>query len=397
MVSNPPSVRRRAVRVIAGSALCVTVGVLPLFLLAGLAVFVRKELGFSEAGLGLAVSAFFLASAVASTPGGALTERLGAAASLRIGTVGCALSSAGVALLAHDWVSLTVLLMLGGATNGLVQPSTNLVLFVGVPERYQALAFGLKHAAIPGAALLAGIAVPLLGSTVGWRWAYGAAAALAMGVLFVVPANDAKRKPGLRLLEGETALAPLLLLTAAAACGSYSANSMTTFLVEWSVFAGFTPNRAGLLLSAGGIAAIVSRMLIGWISGVRRHHHLAATAGLLVLGGGGYLCLAAARVAPGLLLLVGALLGFAAGWGWPGLFTFAIVRLNRHAPAVATGISQTGAFVGAVVGPVTFGAIVEGFGYPAAWAVNFAMACMAAVLMLVGRHMLVTRNRLRAA
>lgn len=38
----------------------------------------------------------------------------------------------------------------------------------------------------------------------------------------------------------------------------------------------------------------------------------------------------------------GALLGYLAGWSWPGLFHYAVVSQNPVSPAAATGRIQTG-------------------------------------------------------
>ena len=66
--------------------------------------------------------------------------------------------------------------------------------------------------------------------------------------------------------------------------------------------------------------------------------------------------------------MVGALVAFALGWGWPGLFNLAVVDRNREAPGSATGVSQTGIYVGAAAGPAAFGALAHTAGYGTAWA-----------------------------
>ncbi len=68
----------RAAWSVGPAAAMVTLGVLPAFLVAALAVFVRAELGFSEAALGLTIACTFGASALMSVPAGHLTQRIGA-------------------------------------------------------------------------------------------------------------------------------------------------------------------------------------------------------------------------------------------------------------------------------------------------------------------------------
>jgi MFS family permease len=93
------------------------------------------------------------------------------------------------------------------------------------------------------------------------------------------------------------------------------------------------------------------------------------------------------------LIFPGALLAFAAGWGWPGLFNFAVVKTNPGAPAAATGITQTGASGGAAVGPLVFGLVAETASYEVAWLVSGAFALSALTAILVGRRMLLRDRR----
>jgi MFS family permease len=106
---------------------------------------------------------------------------------------------------------------------------------------------------------------------------------------------------------------------------------------------------------------------------------------MLGVGTVGFVLLASGVVP---LLVIGVVLAFAAGWGWPGLFNFAVVKTNPRAPAAATGITQTGASGGAAVGPLVFGLVAEAASYEAAWLVSGAFALSALTAILVGRRML---------
>ena len=174
----------------ATGALTATVAVaLPVFLVGGLAVQISDELRFSPAGLGLAVSAYFGASALASLPAGALVERYGAA---RITRCGIALSAAAllaVAVAATALWSLIAILALGAGANAMGQLASNTSLSRHVPAGRQGLSFGVKQAAIPVCSLLAGLAVPAVALTIGWRWAFVLAAGLAAAAILLVPAD----------------------------------------------------------------------------------------------------------------------------------------------------------------------------------------------------------------
>ena len=75
-------------------------------------------------------------------------------------------------------------------------------------------------------------------------------------------------------------------------------------------------------------------------------------ANLLVAGVVGYWMLSVGSAA---LMVIGTLLAYSAGWTWPGLLHFAVVRDNRLAAASATGVVQTGLSLGAACGPLLFG------------------------------------------
>jgi len=53
--------------------------------------------------------------------------------------------------------------------------------------------------------------------------------------------------------------------------------------------------------------------------------------------------------------VLGAVVAYGVGWSWPGLVNFAVVRRYPRRPAAATGVTQTGTCVGAMLGPLGFG------------------------------------------
>ncbi len=169
-----------AVRAGAGATVTTIACVLPVFLVGGLAVQLGDELGFSPAGLGLAVSVYFGVSALASVPSGALVERYGPAPVARAGVLLSAGSMLAVAALARSYPLLVALLAVGATANALGQLASNAALAARVPTRRQGLSFGVKQAAIPVSTLLAGVAVPTVALTAGWRWAFVAAAGAAL-------------------------------------------------------------------------------------------------------------------------------------------------------------------------------------------------------------------------
>lgn len=369
-------------RAVAAATVSNVLAVLPVFLVAALSVPMRREFGHSEVGLGLAVSLFFGVSAFASIGGGWYAQRFGARASIAAGATGSALCLVGLGVLANDLRDLMILLALGGVANAISQPGANLVLAQVVPKRWQGVSFGLKQASVPIATLLAGLAIPVLALTVGWRWAFVAPVGLAVLLLSMwprgmVPGGDPLlRLPAHRLRH---LYGPLLVLTAAAAFGSAAANAMGAFFVESAVAKGTTEGAAGLWLSAGSVCGAGGRILWGWIADRRGGDHLRGV-GLLMAAGAAAMVGLAHASRPGLVALATAV-AFGAGWGWTGLLNFSVVQRHGPTPALAIGIVTTGVFLGGAIGPATFGLLVRHLGYSTAWTAAAAALLTAAGLV----------------
>jgi predicted MFS family arabinose efflux permease len=377
------------------AALTTTIAVsIPVFLLGGLAVQIGGELGFTPAGLGLAVSAYFGVSALASVPAGALVERYGAARISRAGILLSAASLIGVAVAANALWSLIAILALGAAANVMGQLSSNASLSRHVPTRRQGLSFGVKQAAIPVGTLLAGVAVPTVALTVGWRWAFVLAAVLAVAAIPLVPGEpDHERHSG--ETRAKQATGALLVIGAAAALAAGSASALSTFLVDSAVARGISPGPAGLTLTLGGVVCLAARIVGGWQADLRPGRQVGVIAALLAGGAAGLSLLAVAGTVP---LVIGVTLGFGLGWSWPGLLNFAVVRLHPQAPAAATSITQAGVYTGGCLGPLGLGTLAATTDYQTMWLVAAGAMLMAAALMLLGSRALrrgVTAGRLR--
>jgi MFS family permease len=369
----------------AGSALTTTIAVsVPVFLVGGLAVQIGDELKFSPAGLGLAVSAYFGATALASIPAGTLVERFGSTKVSRAGILLSAASLVGVALLARSLWSLIAILALGAGANAMGQLASNTTLSRHVPARRQGLSFGVKQAAIPIGTLTAGAAVPLVALTVGWRWAFAMAAVFAVAALWLVPAEASEPREK-KARRGGRATGALAILGVAGTLASGSANALGTFLVDSAVARGIEPGLAGLALTLGSLVCILARVGGGWQADFFPTRQVAVIAGMLAVGAVGLGLLA---VPSGLTLVVGVVLGFGLGWSWPGLMNFAVVRIYPQEPAAATSITQTGVYAGGCLGPLCLGQVAGHAGYPTMWTVAAVMMLGAAALMVVGSRML---------
>lgn len=380
-----PRAGRGHVRAVAAAALSTTVGTLPTMLLGGLAVLVREDLAISRTQLGAAVSVFFASSALWSMPAGRAAERFGAFRSTAAAAVFSGVSVVAIAALARSWLILVVCLAASGIGNAFAQIGSNLSLARHVPKRLQGLAFGIKQAAIPIGTLLGGLALPLVGLTVGWRWAFAGAGVLAVMAVFATPRDAPSPGTGRDRRRGDAALLGLVVVAVGAALGAGTANAFGTFLVESAVSDGIAAGTAGLMLAAGSAIGIAVRIWLGWSADRRQGGNLRIVTLLLACGAVGFALLAVGGVTA---LIAGTVLGFGAGWSWPGLLNLAVVRLNPGAPAMATSVTQTGVFAGGAAGPVTFGAVVDAAGYQVAWSSAAAALLVAAGAILLGRRIL---------
>jgi MFS family permease len=403
MSARPPG------RTLATTAAATIVCIFPPFLLGAMAVQVRADLAFSESGIGLAVGAFFLVASGLSAVMGRWAERVGGGRALRMAALWAAAAQLLIAVGARSLVLLTISLGIAGAANALAQPAANLVIARALPADRQGIGFAVKQSAIPFSTFLGGIAVPALALTFGWRWAFITAAALAVTSAAAVnggaAATAAKRHPdgdtvgdplvafpagagfgtGGSGSEGRLPMPVMAVLALGAGLGAAAAGTLGAFLVSAGVDAGLSEGTAGLALTLGSGLGILSRLCAGVLADRRSGGHLRWVAAMLALGSFGYLLFATGK--PG-LLLAGLPLAFGAGWAWPGLFNLAVVLANPASPGAATGITQTGTYAGAVLGPLLFGLVAEQLSFRRAWWLAALMSWLAAAAIWTGRGML---------
>jgi len=322
------------------------------------------------------VTVFFAAGAVGASPGGRLSERVGALRAIR----GCVVATAALllacALLAESLAVLLVLLAVAGLANSVCQPAINLFMADQVALDRQGIAFGIKQSAIPAAVLVSGLALPVLALPLGWRPTFAICAVGALAVAAVV----GRAAPSFAA-PPERARPPrpsrkLVITAVGAALASAGPNALGAYLVASAVDVGIAEGAAGVLSAAGSASSLLVRILAGHRADRRRDYGFSTMVALLVSGAAGFALLSVGEPAP---FVAGAFVAFALGWGWPGLFNLAVVDLHRESPGAATGISQTGIYVGAAAGPAAYGLLSSEIGYPGAWGVAGGMSLVAAL------------------
>ena len=363
---------------------------LPSFLTAALVVQIGIDTGLTLTGLGLVIGLFFGTAALVSPTAGRLSERVGWANGLRISTLLSAVALATIGWFGTSVPVIGVSLALAGIASALTQTAANLTIARCVVPRRHGWVLGIKHACVPAAMFLAGLAVPTLALTVGWRWAFRVAAVIAIATTMSIPRREAPHTlspppTSLRSSVGKptTPLHLLVILAAAVGLGIGALDPLGSFFVGYSVSIGVEEQIAGVLLAAGGFCGIIARLVAGRLIDRKAQADFTAIVSMMVAGAVGIVILNLGGY-PG--LLIGGFVGFTAGWGWSGLFTFAVVKDNPDAPAAAWGVAQTGKFLGAAIGPLVFGIVADRASFDAAFWISTVALLIAAGLILYVRN-----------
>ncbi|CAH1689565.1 membrane hypothetical protein [Hyphomicrobiales bacterium] len=363
-----------------------TLTIIPVFLIGSLSPLIRDDIALDAFGLGLAVAVFYGLSAIGSGAFGRAADHMGPWRTTGAGLVVTALTLLGIAAIGWSVGMIIACLAFAGLANGWVQPSTNLAVSRHVHGARQGFAFGMKQSSIPLATMAGGLAVPFIGLTLGWRWAFGLAALATAIAWLALPRDSAPLPPRHNAAGATMPFATLITLAAMSGCGAGSANGMAAFLVSSIAAAGHAEASAGIVLAMGSIVSIIVRIGAGVVAD-RRDFPMMLAVSLLFLGGAaGYACLALGQ--GWTALTIGTALGFGMGWGWSGLSTLAVVRGSPGTAGAATGVTQAGVFIGAVLGPLAFGWIAQTSSYAAAWWTMAALAIAAAGLAIISHRQL---------
>ena len=366
--------------------LLLTACALPGFITGGVVLQMRADFALGETALGIAFSVYWGVAAVASAPAARLAERIGPRAAMRLGGAIAGVTCAAIALLVDSATPLVALLGVGGLSIACATPAVNTLILRSIPEGRKALAFGLAQSSLPGGLLLAGLGVPALSETLGWRVVFAAAALLALVAAIGAPrgtaGHDAARAAA--AAAEDPGLRPLGLMVTGVSLGTGAVGALNAFLVAAAPAAGVSGSVAALTLALGSALSILTRIVAGLHADRRPGAALATVAALMACGAAGFGLVSTQAPAP---FLVGALLVLALGWGWMGLFSFSVVNRYAKAPERATGVMQTGFFMGGVLGPVAFGVLVESGSFARAWLVAGAGALAAAIVVFAGRRL----------
>ena len=234
---------------VAAAVAYTVVGILPVYFTTAQAVRLQEELAFGRFEFGFVVASFYLVSSIASRGLGPTIDRIGITRGFRIGALLSLISSGAIAAAGNSWQLMAVFLGIAGLSNAFTQLASNRAVATEVGGRRQGLGFGLKQAAVPMGALVAGLVVPWVGFEVSRRWVYVGAAIVAGGFA-ALPPHYPHAAPEPARLAGRRTI-PLIGLTITAALAGGLGNSMASFVVDAAQSIEFSAGTAARLLSVG--------------------------------------------------------------------------------------------------------------------------------------------------
>ena len=321
--------------------------------------------------------------------GGRLADRIGPKTSLYVGSTLSVAALVGLGLFTTGWGPLVAFLCLAGMAVAVTDPGLAILVDRALPLTRQGLAFGIKEASIPAATLAAGIAVPAIALTVGWRWAFAVGVIPWIVVMVLLPRLDARPRSEREGIP-TTTTAPgtgskrtaLLLASGAAALGTAAASGVGIFLTDSAVAMGMSPGGAGILLATGSVAGIIARVGTGAMADRTGGPQFKLIAMMLAIGA---LTMGLGGSGNNSLLVLGTIGAFTGGWAWTGIFFLSLVKTNPDRPGAVAGIGTAGLGVGNATGPLLFGVLAQAFSYGVAWMAAAIIAGAAAVLMALAR------------
>ncbi len=376
-------------RLLGLAILVITTGTQAVFLTGAAFFAIGPELGISTRGLGVLTAVFFGVAAVSSMAVGSWVQRAGWQRAMRLNGLIAAVTSIGIALFADSALVLGGFMAAAAVGYGVANPAGNQAIADGVPPDRRATVTALKHAGIPLATLLAGLSVPTIVVTVGWRTAFVAAGLGALAVVAAVPRGPVRPAvfEGRDRRQVARTLTPrdLTWLAAGASLAVFAATSLGAFGVSAAIDLGIRAETAGWLQTGGAAASIGMRAFAGWLTD---RLHGRGLGGIIILAGAGALVFGAMALALPPVFGVLMVLAYATGWGWPGLLTFTVINSNTGTAAKSTSVTQAGVFVGSAVAPLVLGAVAHDFGFTAMWPVVAVTLAMAVAVIAAVAHRL---------
>lgn len=380
-------------------ALVMAIGPLVHYSLTALGPLLVEQFELTATEFGLLWFVSFAFAGAFSIASGTMSDRFSARYMLG-GTFALATLALLVAGGASSFAWLIAVAVLSGLAQSVSNPATNAIVATTVPPRQQGLVLGIKQSGVQMSQLFAGISLPSIALLLGWRAALFTCAVIGViGLILtwrVVPRGAPVGQQGgfrsrPRLGRGVWWLTAYVFLMGAVT----QATNVYLPLYAYRVL-DVSAIKAGLIVAALGGIGVVARLAWGRIADRTDDMQLSLLL-LAVLA-----CLA----------LVAFVLAATAGewlmWLGIGLFSLSALAANviimltivrtSHPDAIghASGWASLGLYAGFMVGPLSFGHIVDTtVGFTTAWIAALAVAALLVVLAVALRYGLDGSDRRR--
>jgi MFS family permease len=305
------------------------------------------------------------------------------------------------------WPTFLLAALLVGIAYGPSPPAGSDILQRHAPAGRRSLVFSIKQAAAPLGGALAGLIVPPLATLYDWRIALALAAALAAAsTLLVQPWReplDAERNPK-QVMDLAALASPAALTAPFRALGLAPILPRLTYLAfSFAVVQGcllgfyvtYLVADLGIRLEAAGVAfavllgtGVVARVCVGWIAD--RVGSGVATLTVLAVGSAATALVTAAITPswPWWTILTAAIASGFAATSWNGVY---MAEVARMAPPGRIGDATSGStfltFIGYVLGPIAFSAVVAQTGsYRIAFVLTAALPLSGLLLLRGGKR-----------
>lgn len=348
------------------------------------------DLRIDPESVGYLVSVVYAVGMVAGLGSGALIARAGATHAFQLMSMLAAVGAC-VLWLTSPIAAIGAAVLFGFAT-GPMNPVGSHILARVTNVGNRALVFSIKQCGTPAGGMLAGVILPPLMLLVGWRWAMMIIPLLACVLVFLAPLGKlggrettvhdrhAMFRQVAQSLRAIIAEKSIRSLTLAGLCLATVQMGVTTYLVVylWREL-GFSEAAAGLVFAILHGSGIGARITLGFVA-----DRLIAAKWVLV----GICVLLSCSLAimgqftatwPVLIVYVVTALAGATGNGWVGLYFAELARLAPPTQvAEIAGGSQFFTYVGLVLGPLSFGFLLDATGSYAACFNVFAVVALLA-------------------
>ncbi|NIL77276.1 MFS transporter [Rhodococcus sp. B10] len=393
---------RRSMVAVGWAVLLTVLTNMPVFLIGALANQISTDIRTGAASIGFAVGMYWVGAALASMSTARMTRRLSEATLGALAIVCATVSLLGSALWLPSWHWLIGWALIGGLGNGCGHPASNHRIVGAVRNARLGLSFGIKQAAVPLAGLVAGLLVPLTALRFGWHAAFAEMAAVGAVLLLVSVrpilrerrsrrqrTTDPRVRRGLiPAVRNELLIVATMTMLSAGAC-----NSVLAFAVTGALDRGIDYAGAGAVLAGVSSMGAVSRFSLGVVADRFDINPFRIITAVLLCCTTGF----GLMLIPGTATyVIGIVLAGGIGGAWAGLVHLSIARLAGESTASATGLVQTGSYIGSAAGPVAAGALIAVGSVETAWIALGTMALIATALSFVVNRRL-RRFRARAA